>query len=82
MYRDIYGLHAPLRLMMERKVVSTVSTLYYLLFGTVITSEQSIHTSVLPRSNVHLDVLMGRDESLDAVDIFDGSSVALSMAFC
>ena len=48
----------------------------------MITSKQSIHNSVLPRSNVHLDVLMGRDETLDAVDIFDGSSVALSMAFC
>ena len=26
----------------------------------------------LPRSNIHLDILMGRDETLDVSDIFQG----------
>ncbi|THH11382.1 hypothetical protein EW145_g696 [Phellinidium pouzarii] len=51
--RHIYGVHAPIRLMMERKIAST-----------------NMHIPAFPRSNVHLDILMGRDETLDFADIF------------
>lgn len=27
----------------------------------------------LPRSNIHLDILMGRDEILDVSDVFGGT---------
>ncbi|KAH8120685.1 proteasome maturation factor UMP1-domain-containing protein [Phellopilus nigrolimitatus] len=60
--RDLYGLHAPVRLMMERKIVST-----------------NMHMPALPRSNIHLDILMGRDESLDIADIFGETEVAPPM---
>ncbi len=33
----------------------------------------------MARSNIHLDILMGRDESLDVHDIFEGNSVNLSI---
>ncbi|KIM21998.1 hypothetical protein M408DRAFT_333120 [Serendipita vermifera MAFF 305830] len=55
LYRNVYGLHAPVRLMMERKLVS-----------------QNPHFPALPQSNVHLDVLMGRDTTLDVSDFFGG----------
>lgn len=28
---------------------------------------------VISRSNIHLDILMGRDESIDVQDIFEGN---------
>jgi len=55
MLRDLYGLHAPARLLMERKVVAT-----------------SPHMPVSQRTNIHLDVLMGRDETLNPSDFFLG----------
>jgi len=53
--RNIYGMHAPMRLLMERKIVS-----------------HNPHMPALPRSNVHLDILMGRDETIEPFDIFGG----------
>ncbi|KIY66811.1 proteasome maturation factor UMP1 [Cylindrobasidium torrendii FP15055 ss-10] len=57
MQRDIYGMHAPMRLLMERKIVAA-----------------SPHMPVLPQTNIHLDILMGRDETIDTADIFAGPS--------
>ncbi|KAI0736056.1 proteasome maturation factor UMP1 [Earliella scabrosa] len=51
MQRQLFGLHMPMRLMMERKIVS-----------------QNPHMPILPQSNLHLEILMGRDETLECVD--------------
>ncbi|KAG8979750.1 hypothetical protein FRB90_007979, partial [Tulasnella sp. 427] len=56
MHRNLYGLHAPVRLMMERKLVG-----------------YDPHFPALKQSNIHLDILMGRDETLDVADIFADS---------
>ncbi|KAJ7151583.1 proteasome maturation factor UMP1 [Mycena filopes] len=54
--RNVYGMHAPMRLLMERKIVSA-----------------SPHMPAFaPTSNVHLDILMGRDETIEPVDVFGG----------
>nr|GAT58411.1 predicted protein [Mycena chlorophos] len=53
--RNMFGMHAPLRLLMERKIVSA-----------------NPHMPVFPQSNLHLDILMGRDETIEPVDIFGG----------
>ncbi|KAH8834894.1 proteasome maturation factor UMP1 [Flagelloscypha sp. PMI_526] len=55
MQRNMYGMHAPMRLLMERKMVGL-----------------SPHMPGLPANNLHLDILMGRDEAIEAVDIFGG----------
>jgi len=52
MQRELFGLHLPVRQLMERKIV---------------TAGTAFHT---PGSNLHLDILMGRDEGLDVADIF------------
>ncbi|CEL57565.1 Proteasome maturation protein OS=Bos taurus GN=POMP PE=2 SV=1 [Rhizoctonia solani AG-1 IB] len=51
--RNMYGMHAPVRLLMERKAVFS-----------------SPHMPAMPQSNIHLDILMGRDEALDVGDFF------------
>ncbi|KAI0668739.1 proteasome maturation factor UMP1 [Trametes maxima] len=51
MQRQLFGLHMPMRILMERKLVS-----------------QSSHMPALQQSNLHLDILMGRDESLECPD--------------
>jgi len=55
MQRNMFGLHMPVRQLMERKIVSA-----------------NPHMPALAQfqSNVHLDILMGRDETLDVTDIF------------
>ncbi|PAV21801.1 proteasome maturation factor UMP1 [Pyrrhoderma noxium] len=60
--RNLYGIHAPVRLAMERKIVST-----------------SFHMPALPRSNIHLDILMGRDETVDVTDVFDERGTTTSL---
>ncbi|TFK76669.1 proteasome maturation factor UMP1 [Pluteus cervinus] len=60
--RNIYGMHAPMRMLMERKIVAF-----------------NPHMPALPRSNVHLDVLMGRDETIEAFDIFGGEESESSL---
>ncbi|KAL9716013.1 hypothetical protein Ac2012v2_000457 [Leucoagaricus gongylophorus] len=52
MLRNTFGMHAPMRLLMERQAVSSTRT--------------------LPQSNLHLDILMGRDEVIEPIDIFLG----------
>ncbi|KAL4243909.1 Proteasome maturation factor Ump1 [Abortiporus biennis] len=49
--RNVYGLAAPVRLLMERKMVG-----------------YNPHMPALKTSNVHLDVLMGRDETIECAD--------------
>ncbi|KAJ7748470.1 proteasome maturation factor UMP1 [Mycena maculata] len=53
--RNLHGMHAPMRLLMERKIVAA-----------------SPHMPVMDHSNLHLDILMGRDETIEPVDIFGG----------
>jgi len=53
MHRNIYGLHAPMRQLMERKIVS-----------------HNPHMPAMAQSNIHLDILEGRDETLDVTDFF------------
>jgi len=55
MLRNVHGLHAPARLLMERNIVS-----------------HSPHMPALPQTNLHLDILMGRDETLSPGDFFSG----------
>jgi proteasome maturation protein len=55
--RNAYGLHAPMRLLMERKIVA---------------SGQPMFSEMMAPSNLHLDILMGRDETIEPVDIFGG----------
>ncbi|KIL70598.1 hypothetical protein M378DRAFT_94973 [Amanita muscaria Koide BX008] len=62
MKRDIHGMHAPLRLLMERKLVSA-----------------DHHMPALPRSNLQLDILMGRDDVLEPADVFGGMETALPL---
>ncbi|EJF56117.1 proteasome maturation factor UMP1 [Dichomitus squalens LYAD-421 SS1] len=59
MQRQLFGLHMPMRILMERKIVS-----------------QNPHMPILPQSNLHLDILMGRDEVLDCAD-FMGSAAEM-----
>ncbi|KAI0932822.1 hypothetical protein AcW1_000164 [Taiwanofungus camphoratus] len=51
MQRNIFGLHMPMRTLMERKIVA-----------------HNPHMPALPQSNLHLDILMGRDETLQCAD--------------
>jgi len=53
--RNLYGMHAPMRLLMERKLVSA-----------------NPHLPVFSQSNLHLDILMGRDETIGPADVFFG----------
>ena len=58
MYRQIYGIHAPVKLLMERQLVSRAT---------------SGRIPDLPSSNLSLDILMGRDETIDFEDFLTGS---------
>ncbi|OBZ79024.1 Proteasome maturation factor UMP1 [Grifola frondosa] len=63
MQRDLFGLHMPLRLLMERKIVG-----------------YNPHMPVHRQSNIHLDILMGRDETLECADfMMPGEEMKQSM---
>ncbi|THH00334.1 hypothetical protein EW026_g2167 [Hermanssonia centrifuga] len=49
--RNAYGLHAPVRMLMERQIVG-----------------HNPHMPAFRTSNIHLDILMGRDETLECAD--------------
>ncbi|KAJ8520338.1 hypothetical protein ONZ45_g2800 [Pleurotus djamor] len=51
--RNAQGMHAPMRLLMERRIVS-----------------ENPHMPGFDDSNIHLDILMGRDETIEPSDIF------------
>ncbi|RKP23493.1 proteasome maturation factor UMP1-domain-containing protein, partial [Syncephalis pseudoplumigaleata] len=53
--RRIFGVHAPVRQMMEQSLVS-----------------KTRRHPTLPSSNLGLDILRGRDETIDVEDIFAG----------
>ncbi|KAG9314702.1 proteasome maturation factor UMP1 [Chiua virens] len=62
MLRNLHGLHAPARLLMERKIVAA-----------------NPHMPGMVRSNIHLDILMGKDETLDPHDFFLGMEQGLPL---
>ncbi|KAF4623283.1 hypothetical protein D9613_002022 [Agrocybe pediades] len=53
--RNTFGMHAPMRRLMERKIVGSTP-----------------FTISAPQTNLHLDILMGRDETISPADIFLG----------
>ncbi|KAF8491304.1 proteasome maturation factor UMP1 [Gautieria morchelliformis] len=55
MQRNLFGLHLPVRQMMERKAVA---------------ANPHMPALAQTQSNIHLDILMGRDETLDVADVF------------
>ncbi|KAM0791004.1 hypothetical protein ACM66B_004304 [Microbotryomycetes sp. NB124-2] len=57
MQRNMFGLHAPVRLMMERAIVKQ-------------TPSVGSFNGVLRPSNLHLDILTGKDESIDVSDVY------------
>lgn len=77
MLRNLYGVHAPARLLMERKIVAAVSSRDHNAIC-MLKCSQNPHMPGMGRSNVHLDILMGRDETLDPQDFFLGRSVILA----
>ncbi|KAG0175616.1 hypothetical protein DFQ30_003366 [Apophysomyces sp. BC1015] len=62
MARQAYGMHAPIKMMMERNLVS-----------------QRQRLPVLPSSNVHLDILMGKDETIDYEDFLNDPAMSTDM---
>lgn len=82
-------MHAPVRTLMERKLVGHVrpsspsipsSTLYFLaqLTGRV-PYPQNPHMPALRTSNLHLDILMGRDDTLEPADFMMPGTFCLVM---
>jgi len=59
--RNLYGMHAPMRRLMERRIVASMP-----------------HTLNAPQTNLHLDVLMGRDETIEVADVFLGREIGLT----
>lgn len=78
MLRNLYGLHAPARLLMERKIVAAVRSCDRDTLSANSTCAQNPHMPGMGRSNIHMDILMGRDETLDPADFFLGWSVIVS----
>ena len=75
MMRNLHGLHAPMRTLMERKMVTMVSGLSFAL-GVLWCSFKpwkNPHMPAFPQSNIHLDILMGRDEVVEPGDVFGGA---------
>ncbi|KAI7863979.1 proteasome maturation factor UMP1-domain-containing protein [Spinellus fusiger] len=53
MARQAYGMHAPIRMMMEKSLI-----------------EKHHRTPLLSRPSPHVDILMGKDETMDEKDVF------------
>ncbi|KAL0073591.1 proteasome maturation factor UMP1 [Phycomyces blakesleeanus] len=62
MARQTYGMHAPIRMMMERSLVGKHGRM-----------------PVLPSSNLHMDILMGKDETIDYEDFLNDPSLSTDM---
>ncbi|KAF9582725.1 hypothetical protein BGW38_010838 [Lunasporangiospora selenospora] len=60
--RNMYGMHAPIKFAMERKLVT-----------------QARGLSMLPQSNVGLDILDGKDETIDFEDFLNVPSMSTDM---
>jgi len=59
--RNLFGMHAPMRRLMELKIVTNTP-----MYGG-------------PRANLHLDILMGRDEVIEPSDVFLGMETGPSL---
>ncbi|CDH58402.1 proteasome maturation factor ump1 [Lichtheimia corymbifera JMRC:FSU:9682] len=59
MARQVHGMHAPIKMMMEKEIVSKRQRM-----------------PVMPSSNLHLDILMGKDESIDFEDFLNDPSMS------
>jgi len=59
--RNLFGMHAPMRRLMERKIVANTP-----MYGA-------------PQINLHLDILMGRDEVIEPSDVFLGMETGPSL---
>ncbi|KAL1926902.1 hypothetical protein VTP01DRAFT_5232 [Rhizomucor pusillus] len=62
MARQVYGMHAPIKMMMERDIVGKRTRL-----------------PVLPSSNLHLDVLMGKDETIEFEDYLNDPAMSTDL---
>ncbi|KAG0268036.1 hypothetical protein DFQ27_007665 [Actinomortierella ambigua] len=62
MARNTYGMHMPIKLTMERELVTKARGL-----------------SFLPQSNLGLDILMGKDETIDFEDFLNTPSMSTDM---
>ena len=81
MQRQLFGLHMPMRILMERKIVIHVRprpTLPMLFLRRLHSCAlQNPHMPILPQSNLHLDILMGRDETLECADFMGSGTILL-----
>lgn len=59
--RNIYGLHMPARRLMERRIVMESHL------------PAHMHPLGARQANLAMDILMGRDETVDLADVFDGA---------
>ncbi|KAJ1931862.1 hypothetical protein FBU59_006570, partial [Linderina macrospora] len=62
MQRRIYGLHAPMRTMMELQAVKDVPNVFE-----------------SPAGRLQLDILNGRDETIEIEDMYNGANVELDL---
>ncbi|ORX58731.1 proteasome maturation factor UMP1 [Hesseltinella vesiculosa] len=60
--RQTYGLHAPIKMMMEHDLVS-----------------KRTRMPVLPSSNLHTDILLGKDETIDFEDFLNTPDMCTDM---
>ncbi|CAO3642909.1 unnamed protein product [Mucor hiemalis] len=57
--RQAYGMHAPIKMEMEKSIV-----------------EKRQRLPVIPNSNLHLDILLGKDETIDYEDFLNDPAMA------
>lgn len=85
MLRTREGLHAPLKIAMERQAFKTVGRLpclqsrYAATINAQNTKTQKLHFMIYLFSNAHLDVLSGRDELIDFTDFLGGAEFSEKM---
>ncbi|RCI02138.1 hypothetical protein CU098_008207 [Rhizopus stolonifer] len=60
--RQAYGMHAPIKMMMERSLI-----------------EKRQRMPAIPSSNLHLDILTGRDETIDYEDFLNNPAESTDM---
>jgi proteasome maturation protein len=77
--RQAYGMHAPIKMMMEKSIVEKVTTIKIQWFNSYLLSVyQRQRMPILPSSNLHLDILMGKDELIDYEDFLNGNIIYVS----
>jgi hypothetical protein len=81
MLRTVYGMHAPMRLLMERKIVQPVRLPVFKGMIIANTPRQPPSFPGMPQSSLHLDILMGRDELIEPADVFLGMFLPLSIVY-